>query len=141
MNFVLSLHEKKLFDHKIKISNKELISDLKRVAKLLNKKTVTTREYHKHGKYAPITVYRRFNSWVKALENAGLEKSSYDLNIDNKSLLENIAEVWRKLGRQPTYRDMKKPFSKYGAQTYLAHFGSWNNALIEFIKTVKPEKK
>jgi hypothetical protein len=133
MDFILFLHE-------IKICDEDLISDLNRVAILLNKKTVTMKEYNKHGKYHPATLQRRFHSWFNALENAGLEKSRSDFNIDNKLLLENLAEVWTKLGRQPTAKDMRKPFSKYGSQTYLRHFNNWNNALIEFMKTVKPEK-
>jgi hypothetical protein len=130
MDFILYLHE-------IKISNEELITDIKKVAVLLNKKTVTMNEYNKHGKYHPSTLKRRFHSWFNVLENAGLEKSRPEFNIDNKLLLKNIEDVWIKLGRQPNAKEMKKPLSKYGAQTYARHFNSWNNALIEFMKIVK----
>jgi hypothetical protein len=130
MDFIFNLHE-------IKISNDELITDIKRVAILLNKKTVTMREYNEHGKYHSCTLRRRFYSWFNVLENAGLEKSRSEFNIDNKLLLKNLADVWTKLGRQPNVKEMKKPLSKYGAQTYLRHFDSWNNALIEFMKTLK----
>jgi hypothetical protein len=130
MEYILYLHE-------IKISDDELITDIKRVAILLNKKTVTMREYNEHGKYHSCTLRRRFHSWFNVLENAGLEKSRSEFNIDNKLLLKNFEDVWTKLGRQPNAKEMKKPLSKYGAQTYLRHFDSWNNALIEFMKMLK----
>jgi hypothetical protein len=123
--------------HDIKISDEELITDIQRVARLLNKKTVTMGEYKKHGQYNPSTLHRRFHSGFNVLKDAGLEKSRSEFNIDNKLLFKNLAEVWTKLGRQPKVKEMRKPLSKYGAQTYARHFNGWNNALIEFIEFKK----
>jgi hypothetical protein len=47
-------------------------------------------------------------------------------------LFKNLANVWIKLGRQPSYRDMKAPLSKHGGTTYIRHFGSWMEALRKF---------
>jgi hypothetical protein len=120
-------------------TDEELIVDIKRVALLLNKNTVTINEYNKHGKFHATTLQRRFHSWFIVLQMAELEKSRSEFNIDDKLLLENIADVWIKLGRQPTANDMKGIISKYGTTTYLRHFGSWNNALLQFIQTIKNE--
>jgi hypothetical protein len=81
------------------------------------------------GKYNSSTLQRRFRSWFVVLQKAESNKSRPKFNIDNNLLLNNIADVWIKLGKQPSSRDMKKPLSKYRANTYLRHFGSWNNAL------------
>ena len=46
--------------------------------------------------------------------------------------LENIKDVWIIKGKQPTYRDIDGPTSKYSASTYQERFGSWNRALEAF---------
>jgi hypothetical protein len=120
----------------VSASNEELINDIKKVAQILNKDTVTMKEYNKYGKYNSSTLQRRFRSWFVVLQKAGLNESRPAFNIGNNFLLNNIAGVWIKLGRQPSSGDMKKPLSKYGANTYLRHFGSWNNALKIFIEYV-----
>ena len=56
-------------------SNSELTQDLTRVASLLKKKSITLREYQKHGNYSYQTQKKRFGSWRKALEAAGLDES------------------------------------------------------------------
>lgn len=56
------------------VSNSELAQDLIRVATLLNKKSVTLKEYQKYGNYSYQTQKKRFGSWLKALETAGLEE-------------------------------------------------------------------
>lgn len=122
------------------VNDDELITDLKRVAERLNKNTVTIEDYNNFGNYHSTTIQRRFRSWFKALQLAQLEQSRPDFNIDNELLLSNIANVWMKLGKQPSAKDMKKPLSEYGGNTYLRHFGSWNNALLEFIKSVETNK-
>jgi hypothetical protein len=125
----------------INVSNEELIDDIKKVATALNKDTVTIEEYNKYGKYHSNTLQRRFRSWFVVLQIAGLNESRSEFNIDDNLLLDNIANVWIELGRQPTSKDMKKPLSKYGTNTYLRHFNSWNNALKTFIEYVNGNYK
>jgi hypothetical protein len=121
----------------IPISNEEIINDLKQVALFLKQNTVTMEEYDIHGKFNSSTIQRRFRSWFKAMELTGLENARSGFDIDDKLLLANIADVWIKLGKQPSSKDMKRPLSNYGTSTYSRHFGTWNNALIQFIKTVQ----
>jgi hypothetical protein len=99
------------------VPDEDLIKDLQKVANENNKTTVTIAEYEKQGKFHPSTFQRRFRSWFKALEIAGLEKSRSDLNIPDTELFENIKNVWIKLGRQPKYNEVKSPTSKYSAGT------------------------
>lgn len=111
----------------------ELIADIKKVAEKLNKRSVTMAEYEKHGKYHPSTLKRRFGSWFKVLENANLEDSRSRLNIPEEELFKNIEIIWIKLGRQPKYSEIKKPFSLFSAGTYDKRFGSWSKALEKFV--------
>lgn len=117
------------------ISDIELLTDLKKVADSLNKKSVTMSEYKKLGKYSPDPFPRRFGSWFTALEKVGLEKTK-NLNISIEDLFENLEEVWVKLGRQPNYDEVSKPLSKYSKDVYARRFGSWRKALEAFVAFV-----
>lgn len=114
----------------------ELLLDLKNTALKLNKKTITIAEYEQFGKYHPSTLLRKFKSWFKILELAGLESSRSPLNISEEELFKNIEIVWTSLGRQPKYDEIKNPISKYSAGTYENRFGSWRKALEKFIEYI-----
>jgi 5-methylcytosine-specific restriction endonuclease McrA len=115
-----------------------LINDLKRVASLLKKDSVTQSEYKKHGGFCPDTLRRRFGSWFEALEKAGLEKTR-NFGITDEEYFKNLEEVWIKLGRQPKYAEIQKPFSKYCAGAYEYRFGTWRKTLAHFIKYINGE--
>jgi hypothetical protein len=117
----------------------ELIEDIRNVAKKLNKNTVTMSEYEQYGKFHPSTLERRFGSWFKVLENANLNDSRSRLNIPDEELLRNIEKVWISLSRQPKYREIKKPLSKYSAGTYDKRFGSYRKALEKFIDYINSD--
>lgn len=117
------------------ISDDELLNDLKKVADSLNKRSVTMAEYKKHGKYSPDPFPRRFGSWFTALEKVGLERTK-NLNISTENLFENLEEIWVKLGRQPNYDEVAKPYSKYSKDVYSRRFGSWRKALEAFVAYV-----
>ncbi|HBG61957.1 MAG TPA: hypothetical protein DDX37_09035 [Candidatus Omnitrophica bacterium] len=97
-------------------SNEELISDLKCVAKQLQKST-TYVEYNKHGKYHSCTLCRRFGNWFKVLEIAELSRNRTPFNTTNEDLFKNLEEVWIRLTRQPHYKEFNKPLSKFAAST------------------------
>jgi Homing endonuclease associated repeat/HNH endonuclease len=111
----------------------EFIADLKRVASQYGSASLTTRVYDQNGRFGKTTILRRFRSWNKALEAAGLPLNNV-LNIPNPDLFENLAEVWRKLGRQPVGKDIDKStgMSKFSLGTYESRFGSWNKSLVAF---------
>lgn len=113
--------------------DEELLNDLRRVAKELNDDHVTIEAYQKHGRYHPCTLQRRFKSWFKALELAGLPHTR-NLGITDQELWANLEAVWEKLGKQPRYSDIKKPLSQYSAGTYEHRFGSWRKALEAFVE-------
>jgi len=122
-----------LESHSRNTPDEELISDLKAVAEKLKKNKVTLDEYNDYGNFHSTTLTRRFGSWFKCLELAGLERTRSRLNIPNEELFENLVEVWTKLERQPKYNDMYKPLSKFSAGTYENRFGSWRKALENFV--------
>jgi hypothetical protein len=132
-----------LESHNRNVPDQDLIDDLKRVADELGKDKVTIDEYNDRGKYHNSTLNRRFGSWFKALEKAGLKKTR-TLNISSEELFENLVEVWTNLGRQPKYNDLTKDVSKYSSGTYEKRFGGWRKSLEAFVAWVNegelPEK-
>lgn len=122
------------------LSNEELLSDLRRVASKLGRDTVTISEYTEHGLGHATTIQRRFRSWVKALEDAGLKPSRSRIGIPNEELFGNLRAVWISLGRQPSYGEIRTPLSQYSAGTYEKRFGSWSQALQQFVEWVNADE-
>ena len=121
------------------VSDNLLIEDLVAVAKKLNKISVTHEEYNLNGKYSSSTYLRRFGTWFKALEKAGLQKTRTPANIPEEDLFRNLEEVWTKLGRQPRYQEIQKSLSRYSAGTYENRFGTWRKALEKFVAYINAD--
>ncbi|MCX7425670.1 MAG: HNH endonuclease [Planctomycetia bacterium] len=124
----------------LSVSAEDCIADLGNVARKLGKSSVTQREYSAHGKYSPKPLLRHFGSWFAAIAAAGLERTR-TLHVTEQDYFENLEAVWVRLGRQPTYSEMRKPFSKYSVGAYVCRFGSWRGALESFVAFVNDESE
>lgn len=113
-----------------------LVKDIMAVSKKLGKTSFSCYEYERNGKYNYAMVKRYFSKWSDALKAAGL-KYVKRRSPTKQQLLENLTEVWVKLGRQPSVKEMKKPLSKIGKNEYHKFFGLWTKALKEFAKYIK----
>lgn len=120
------------------IPDAELLADLRRVATSLSKVSLSTREYDRAGRFRSGTIAARFGSWPAALSAADLEPASAEIESD-EAMFENLLDVWTKLGRQPAFRDMRPPLSRWSGHQYDRWFGSWNNALTKFAQYVNAE--
>lgn len=118
--------------HHRNVLDEELIADLQRVSKELAKPTVTIDQYNERGRFHSSSLARRFGSWFKALERAGLAKSR-TLHIANDDLFQNLAQVWTRFGRQPKYNDLTSQSSRFSNGTYENRFGGWRKALEAFV--------
>lgn len=125
MRFELEVHHRNVPDV-------ELLAELSRVAALLNHSTVTIDQFNEHAKFHSSTLARRFGSWFKALDAAGLPRTR-NLNLKNEQLFENLVSVWLNLGRQPKYQDLTKEHSLFSSGTYENRFGTWRKALEAFV--------
>lgn len=121
------------------IPDEKLVEDLKRVASEINK-SPTIDEYNERGSFHATTITRRFGSWFNALEKAGLKSTRSPINIPEEELFKNLEEMWTKLGRQPRYQEVLKPFSRYSAGTYDKRFGSFRKALEAFVNYMSGEE-
>lgn len=114
------------------ISDEDILADMRRVAALIGSDVLRERDYRDQAKYGVNTAIRRFGSWSAAIERSGLKKS-YERQITEVQLFENLLEVWTALGRQPSYSDLQKPRSRFHVATYERRFKSWRSALEAFV--------
>ena len=116
----------------IKVCDDDIIADLMSVAKQINKSALTISDYENHGKYNPTTVMRHFGTWNHALELAGLQINNKQYSLEE--LYDNLADIWMKLGKQPSKRDLNKIGSEISYKAYERKFGKWSTALKMFVE-------
>ena len=114
------------------VTDEELIADLKRVATILGTEKITQKIYRKHGKYDDTTAGRRFGTWNKALEAAGLSISNQQYS--DEKLFENILILWQHYGRQPRRAELAALPSTISQSAYNRRFSSWTQALESFVE-------
>jgi hypothetical protein len=112
-------------------SNDDLLEDLRQCASQADDGTISSREYQRIGRFHQRTFAKRFGSWSRALQLAGLAPKASEITDDN--LFENIRTVWMSLGRQPRFRELRQPTSRYSAKVYRNRFGTLSETLRRFI--------
>ena len=115
------------------VADKELLTDLVRVASATGKGTVGQKEYRLVGTYDDTTVAKRFGTWNKALILAGLDVAN-KINISDEQLFENLLILWQHYGRQPRRSELAFPPSSISQSPYKRRFGSWLAALETFVR-------
>jgi len=113
-------------------SEESLLNELRRVAKMLNKNTLTKDDFDQYGRACAAEIQRKFGSWNNGLKKAGLD-IQYVRNIPAVELLAEIERVWNQLGRQPKREEIER-LGKFSRGPYERHFGSWAKAIEEFVR-------
>lgn len=127
---------------RVNIPRNELLQDLRRVAQELNTTSVSVNTYDVHGRFCHDAISKRFGSWAKAIELAGLRPSpAYNARIPDEELFDNMANVWESIGRQPKQKDFFPPISKYSDAPYIRRFGGWRKALEAFVEAANQDSE
>lgn len=108
------------------IPDDDLLSDLCEFASELGR-TPFREEMAEDGPHTGNIYEKRFGTWGGAIERAGLE-SNVTYGATDDELIEELQRLASELGRSPAARHMSER-GKFGENTYLRRFGSWNNAL------------
>lgn len=118
----------------------DMITELKRVAEVVGRRTITRKELLKHGDLiGEKAILNRFGSWKAALEAAGLELSAMGRRWSDDDYFENLLEVWTLHGRAPTYAEMNRPPSRISNGGYASKFGTWGRAKQAFVQRVNSD--
>lgn len=124
--------ELEYIDRTNSVSDEQLLEDLMQVCKKVGSPKVTVAKYRTYGKYDVSTFARHFGSWNAALELAGLQVSNKCYTV--QELYDNLAEIWLKIGRQPTRKDLLEMNSTISYGAYERKFGKWSAALKSFVE-------
>lgn len=124
---------------KCSFSEEDIINDIKRVARIYKKDTITKKEYDAYGNYSSSTIVKKYaTSWNRVLELSGMQPVQ-NRNFSNEQLFSEIERIWIMLGRQPTSTDIKGGISRYSFQSYVRRFGGWRNTLQAFVDYINSE--
>jgi hypothetical protein len=119
----------------------QLTRDLQDVASKLGGAPLTMELYTRHGLVNAETIRRRFGSWWKALETAGLPISNLGKRYSEDDYFENLLTVWTHHGRQPSYGEMDQAPSRIPSGAHEAHWGTWRKALRAFLDRVNADRQ
>jgi len=110
-----------------------IVAELKRIAAVTGKQTVSSRDINRFGRIHSRTVIVRFGSLGKANEAADLDASPFR-KWTNEELLRVVTDLWnmtlKETGRSPIMSDLKKYGFPVSAETISVRFGTWRNALV-----------
>lgn len=120
------------------IPTSELFEDLKKVAADISPIEITQKIYDERGKYSSRTITKQIG-WNTALNKLNL-KLAHRVDISELELFENLEHVWISLGEQPGRRDLSDHGSKFSERPYLTRFGTWRNALQQFVLFINSEE-
>jgi hypothetical protein len=114
-----------------------LLEDIINVSKERKNLYLLKREYEKYGKYNTATIRKRFGIWREIMRKARLQNKQ-----STEEYMQNLLKVWDYYGKPPKFTEVKKPFSKYNAPSYIYRYGSWKNAIkavVEYRNTMNSE--
>src|SRR3990170_2929929 len=116
-----------------KYTKEEIITALQRLAQELGTKKLRKADV---GKIIPnSTIARRFGSFGKALEEAGLEKIDQKRpeKISDDDLFGSFLEVERRLGHEPRTNEYSAN-GKFSVKPFMVRFGKWPDVLKHYRK-------
>src|SRR3989338_2516103 len=108
----------------------EIISEIKRVANLLNTNKIARVQFKQNSKISEHQILMNFGSWNNALKEAGLEVTDVS-KIDDQTLFEELDRVVKKLQKIPTGIEMERT-AKFGLKTYTKRFGGWPQTIEKY---------
>ncbi len=104
-----------------------LLTELKRVAKLLGK-IPTMEEFDKESKIAAVTLAKRFNGWKSALSSAGFDPDKSRLTYQDIDMIGELKRVSAELNRTPSTSEFDQRSSMSSSTLIQRLGGAWEKA-------------
>ena len=110
-----------------------MIDALQKYAKDRDIKNVASKSFCEWFGISQSTIQRHFGTWADFCNSANISPR-YSRLVTKQDLLDNLDQVWSKLGRQPRAKEMKQPLSPISISRYQKLFNrSWYEVCLEFI--------
>jgi hypothetical protein len=110
-----------------------IAAELRRIAALTGKNTVTCSDIDRFGRVNSTTVYLKFGSIGNANEAAGLAFNPTK-RLTNVEILRMLVDLWKRTlqeeGRRPHRTDMKRYGLPFSCDVVMRRFGTWKKALL-----------
>lgn len=116
------------------LADKDLLDELRRISMQLGRKDLVVSDIDAHSNVGKNIFRSRFGTWKNALEKAGLSVRPQSRRYTDEECFENLYEIWKHYGRQPSFSEINKPPSIVGGQAYILRFGTWMRALEAFVQ-------
>ncbi len=114
-------------NHENEIPEEELLRSLRNLADELGHAPLFE-EMDRYGKYSGHSYLRRFGSWPKAKEAAGLNpQTTTSRRISREELVAEMVELENRLDKTPSQKDMRE-HGRYSHRPYYREFDSWEHA-------------
>lgn len=122
-----------------KIPREDIITELKRVAKVYDFRRFSGREFDNVSSLCKrCAIIKELGSWDNALAATGLDLKPHRNRrrdtIPERDLFQELERVWRLLGHRPSKTEWESIKPKYSYTTYKSRFDGWVNACAAFIE-------
>ncbi len=108
-----------------------IVREIKRIAGELGTNTLSRPQFKSKSGISEWQVYKYFDTWNEAVEEAGLIPYTEKKRIDDAELFREMKDVFVKYGGICTRTKFDK-LCKYSADVYKKRFGKWNDVLVRF---------
>ena len=120
-------------DFLLSYDRKTIAAELRRIASVTGKNSVSKRDLKIHGRVSESCVSEKFGSLRNANIKSGLQPGSR-FKWSREQILKALMELWHKtnrdFGRSPMRPDLKAYGLPFNVMNVIRHFGSWRKALI-----------
>jgi hypothetical protein len=126
------------------VSEEECLNELRRVSKILGRNALSSKDFTKHARFTSNPVIRRFGSWQKALERAGLElcdQSKREIQLSESKCIQELQRVARLLNSTSLTRDTFNKHARFTAYRVCRSCGTWTAAMEKAGLDLSPNYK
>lgn len=111
-----------------------IINELKRVADSIAPEPIRRRDFRAQSEVPLSQIRKYFGTWKAALNAAGVEfVPSMIKRLSDEELMDAVGELWRNVGKRPTYDDMTYK-GRYSVTPYMKRWGSYSKAIEHYIR-------
>jgi hypothetical protein len=115
-----------------RLGQEDIISEIRRVARLLDKQSVSVAEFEKYANVSEMTILRAFGTWNAAAQAAGLVPFPKATKIPERELEAEFMRVYNELGKVPTHHEFGKA-ARFSPTTYMSRWGSWRKTVAHYL--------